>query len=258
MIVGVPKEIKNHEYRVSLLPFAVEALKKSGHTILVQADAGIGSGVTNEEYLNSGAQIEADVDTIFSQADMIVKVKEPLPEEYGMLREGQIVFTYFHFAASRTLTDAVIKQKIIAIAYETIQLDDGSLPLLTPMSEVAGRMAVHQGAKYLEEPLKGRGILLGGVPGVEPAKVVIVGGGVVGANAGKMAAGLGADVTILDINLERLRYLDDIMPKNVTTLMSNTHNLRRMVREADLLIGAVLVTGDRAPILVTREMVSTM
>jgi len=258
MIVGVPKEIKNHEYRVSMLPFAVEALKTSGHTIIVQEDAGTGSGITNEEYANSGARIVSEAETVFSRADLIVKVKEPLPEEYRMLKPGQIVFTYFHFAADRELTEAMIKQRIVAIAYETIQLDDGSLPLLTPMSEVAGRMAVHEGAKYLEEPLKGRGILLGGVAGVEPAKVVIIGGGVVGTNAAKMAAGLGAQVIILDINLERLRYLEDIMPKNVTTLMSNSHNLRRMVREADLLIGAVLVAGDRAPVLVTSRMVATM
>ena len=258
MIIGVPKEIKNHEYRVSLLPFAVEALKEAGHTILVEKSAGAGSGIEDAEYDKSGAEIVGSAAAVYSGAEMIVKVKEPLPQEYELLRPGQIVFTYFHFAASRELTEAVIRQKIIAIAYETIELEDGSLPLLTPMSEVAGRMAVHEGAKYLEEPLKGRGILLAGVPGVEPAKVVIVGGGVVGANAAKMAAGLGADVVILDISLERLRYLDDIMPKNVTTLMSNTHNLRRMVSEADLLIGAVLVTGDKAPVLVSEEMVSTM
>ena len=258
MIIGVPKEIKVHEYRVSVLPFAVEALTKAGLTVLVESGAGLGSGISDDEYSNSGAEIVNSAKEIFSRADMIVKVKEPLPAEYDLVREGQIVFTYFHFAASRELTDAMVRGKIIAIAYETIQLDDGSLPLLTPMSEVAGRMAVHEGAKYLEEPLKGRGILLGGVPGVEPAKVVIIGGGVVGANAAKMAAGLGAAVVILDINLERLRYLDDVMPMNVITLMSNTHNMRRMVQAADLLIGAVLVTGDRAPVLVTREMISTM
>jgi len=258
MIVGVPKEVKNHEYRVSLLPFAVEALKNAGHTVLIQTDAGLGSGIDDSEYQQSGGEIVDTPEKVFSQSDMIVKIKEPLPQEYDMLKKGQIVFTYFHFAASRELTEAVIRQKIIAIAYETIQLDNGSLPLLTPMSEVAGRMAVHEGAKHLEKPLKGRGILLGGVPGVRPAKVVIIGGGVVGTNAAKMAAGLGADVTILDIDLDRLRYLDDIMPKNVTTLMSNTHNLRSMVREADLLIGAVLVTGDRAPVLVTEKMVAEM
>jgi len=258
MIAGVPKEIKNGEYRVSILPFAVEALKNSGHTVLVQKDAGQGSGVEDNEYRNSGAEIVDSPEEIFSRADLILKVKEPLPQEYEMLRGGQVVFTYFHFAAGRELTEAMIRKKIIAIAYETIQLEDGNLPLLTPMSEVAGRMAVHEGAKYLEEPLKGRGVLLGGVPGVEPATVVILGGGVVGANAAKMAAGLGANVIILDIDLERLRYLDDIMPKNVTTLMSNSHNIRRMARQADLLIGAVLVTGNRAPMLVTDELVSTM
>lgn len=258
MIVGIPKEIKKNEYRVSVLPFVVEALKKAGHDIIIQREAGGGSGIEDEDYQKSGAEIADSPEEIFARADMIVKVKEPLPQEYDHLREGQVIFTYFHFAANRELTEAMIRHKIVAIAYETIQLDDGTLPLLTPMSEVAGRMAVHEGAKYLEEPLKGRGILLGGVPGVEPARVVIIGGGVVGANATKMAAGLGAEVVILDINLERLRYLDNIMPQNVTTLFSNTHNLRRMVREADLLIGAVLIPGDRAPVLVTADMVKSM
>ncbi len=258
MIIGAPKEIKDNEYRVSLLPFGVEISVKAGHEVVVQSRAGEGSGATDDEYLKAGAKVVKTPEEVFSAADLIVKVKEPQPVEYPLLKPGQVVFTYFHFAASRELTEAMIETKIVAIAYETIELDDGSLPLLTPMSEVAGRMAVHQGAKYLEEPLKGRGILLAGVPGVEPAKVVIIGGGIVGTNAAKMAAGLGANVTILDISLPRLRYLDDIMPPNVTTMMSNPWNLRRVVKEADLLIGAVLVTGDKAPVLVTEEMVKTM
>ncbi len=258
MIIGVPKEIKSSEYRTSLLPFGVEVLKSADHNIIIQTEAGRGSDVDDSEYKKAGAEIVKSAEEVYKSADMIVKVKEPLPAEYPLLRQDQIVFTYFHFAASRELTLAMLKRKIVAIAYETIQLDDGTLPCLTPMSEIAGRMATHEGAKYLEEPMKGRGILLGGVPGVEPAKVVILGGGVVGANAAKTAAGLGANVTILDINLERLRYLDDIMPKNVTTMMSNAYNIRRMVKEADLLIGAVLVAGGRAPVLVTREMLKTM
>jgi alanine dehydrogenase len=257
MIIGAPKEIKSDEYRVSLLPFGVELLAKAGHQVLVQSRAGEGSGVTDDEYARAGAKVAKTPAEVFA-ADLVVKVKEPQPVEYPMLRPGQAVFTYFHFAADRALTEAMMAAKIVAIAYETIELDDGTLPLLTPMSEVAGRMAVHEGAKYLEEPLKGRGILLAGVPGVEPAKVVIIGGGVVGANAAKMAAGLGADVTILDISLPRLRYLDDIMPPNVNTMMSNPYNIRRMVQEADLLVGAVLVTGDKAPVLVTEAMVKTM
>ncbi len=258
MIIGAPKEIKDDEYRVSLLPFGVELLVKAGHQVLVQSRAGKGSGVTDAEYAKAGATVVKTPREVFSAADLIIKVKEPQPVEYPMLKPGQIVFTYFHFAAGRELTQAMIAAGIVAIAYETIELDDGTLPLLTPMSEVAGRMAVHEGAKYLEEPLKGRGILLAGVPGVEPAKVVIIGGGVVGTNAAKMAAGLGADVTILDISLPRLRYLDDIMPPNVNTMMSNPWNLRRVVTQADLLIGAVLVTGDKAPVLVTEEMVKSM
>jgi alanine dehydrogenase len=258
MIIGAPKEIKDHEYRVALLPFGVELLVKAGHQVYVQSLAGEGSGATDDEYARAGAKVVKTAKEVFRAADLVVKVKEPQPVEYPMLKPGQVIFTYFHFAASRDLTVAMIDSKIVAIAYETIALDNGTLPLLTPMSEVAGRMAVHQGAKFLEEPLMGRGILLAGVPGVEPAKVVIIGGGVVGTNAAKMAAGLGADVTILDISLPRLRYLDDIMPPNVKTMMSNPWNIRRMVKEADLLIGAVLVTGDKAPVLVTEEMVKTM
>lgn len=258
MIVGCPKEIKDHEYRVGLLPVTCEALTEAGHTVLVQAGAGIGSGATDAQYRAAGARVVTSAAAVFGRADMIVKVKEPQPAEFRMLRDGQVVFTYFHFAADRRLFEASARTGIVAVAYETIQLSDGSLPLLTPMSEIAGRMSVHEGAKFLEEPMKGRGLLLAGVPGVAPAKVVILGGGVVGANAAKMAAGLGADVTILDINLDRLRYLDDVMPANVKTLMSNAHNIRDQVPQADLLIGAVLLPGARAPKLVSHALVRRM
>jgi alanine dehydrogenase len=258
VIIGIPREIKNNEYRVGLLPVHCEALIEAGHRVLVQRKAGEGSGPSDQAYREAGATLIPSARELYRRADMIVKVKEPLPVEWPMLHAGQVVFTYFHFAADRQLCEAMIKRKIIAVAYETIQLADGSLPLLTPMSEIAGRMAVHEGAKFLEEPMKGRGLLLAGVPGVAPAKVVILGGGVVGANAAKMAAGLGSDVTILDINLNRLRYLDDVMPANVKTLMSNAHNIREQVREADLLIGAVLRPGARAPVLVSRQLVKQM
>jgi alanine dehydrogenase len=258
MIVGVPREIKNNEYRVGLLPVNCEALVEAGHTVVVQRGAGEGSGAFDPEYRDVGARLVGSAKEIYLRAELIVKVKEPQPSEIRLLRPGQIIFAYFHFAADKPLFHAIIRSKIIAVAYETIQLPDGSLPLLTPMSEIAGRMAVHEGAKFLEEPMKGRGLLLAGVPGVAPAKVVILGGGVVGANAAKMAAGLGADVTILDINLNRLRYLDDVMPPNVKTLMSNSHNIREQVRQADLLIGAVLRPGARAPMLVTRKLVKQM
>jgi alanine dehydrogenase len=254
MIVGVPKEIKNNEYRVGLLPVHCEMLGQAGHTVLVEQHAGEGSGAADAEYRAAGARLVRDP----WRAELIVKVKEPQPAEMHHLRPGQVVFTYFHFAADRVLFDAVLARGTVAIAYETIQLPDGSLPLLTPMSEIAGRMAIHEGAKCLEEPMKGRGLLLAGVPGVAPAKVVILGGGIVGANAAKMAAGLGADVTILDTNLNRLRYLDDVMPANVTTLMSDAHNIRDQVRQADLLIGAVLRPGARAPRLVSRALVRQM
>ncbi|MEW6355966.1 MAG: alanine dehydrogenase [Planctomycetota bacterium] len=257
MIIGVPKEIKQDEYRVAMIPVGVEEMRKAGHKVLVETRAGEGSGIADAEYKKAGAKI-ASAKEVYKKAEMIVKVKEPLPPEYRLLRKDQTVFTYFHFAASRPLTKAMMKTGITAIAYETISLDDGTHPLLTPMSEVAGRMAIQEGAKYLERPMEGRGILLGGVPGVAPAEVVIIGGGVVGTNAAKVAAGLGARVIILDVNLDRLRYLDDILPKNVITLMSNAENLRAKVAEADLLIGAVLVVGARAPRLVTKEMVGTM
>src|SRR2546422_10561272 len=253
MIVGVPKEIKTDEYRVALIPVGVEELTRAGHKVLIQAGAGQGSGISDEQYRSNGADIVANADDVWRHADLIVKVKEPLPVEWPHMRAGQIVFTYFHFAADEQLTRAVMASGITAVAYETIRDARGNLPLLTPMSEVAGRMSIQEGAKYLERPFDGRGILLGGVPGVLPANVVILGGGVVGANAAKVAAGLGANVTILDINLDRLRYLDDVMPKNVTTLFSDRHNILYSLHRADLLIGAVLIPGARAPYLVRRE-----
>ena len=258
MIVGTPKEIKDDEYRVALVPAGVEQLRRAGHTVLIEASAGLGTGVSDDEYSEAGAEIVTSPEEIYRRADMVIKVKEPLPREHPLIRAGQIIFTYFHFAASEELTRAMMATGAVCVAYETIQLPDGSLPLLTPMSEVAGRMAVQEGAKYLERPMEGRGILLAGVPGVARAHVVIIGGGIVGANAAKVAAGMGANVTILDVNIERLRYLDDVMPKNVTTLYSNAYTIRDKLREADLLIGAVLVRGARAPILVTREMLKLM
>ncbi|MFQ5752407.1 MAG: alanine dehydrogenase, partial [bacterium] len=221
MIVGVPKEIKTNENRVALIPVGVELLETHGHSVLIETNAGLGSGFTDQDYLNAGAKIVVDPSEIYGQADMILKVKEPLPQEYGLIRQGQIIFTYFHFAASQELTMAIMDSKCIAIAYETVQDESGNLPLLIPMSEVAGRMSIQEGARYLEKLHGGKGILIGGVPGVEPASVVILGGGIVGTNAAKIAAGLGSKVTILDVNLERLRYLDDVMPKNVITIMSN-------------------------------------
>lgn len=258
MIVGTPKEIKADEYRVALVPAGVERLTKAGHNVLIERSAGLGTGIPDDEYEGAGAEIVESPEEIYERADLIVKVKEPLPQEYSLIRPGQIVFTYFHFAASEELTRAMMESGAVCVAYETIQTPDGLLPLLTPMSEVAGRMAIQEGAKYLERPMEGRGILLAGVPGVPPARVVILGGGVVGANAAKIAAGIGANVTILDINLDRLRYLDDVMPKNVTTLYSNAYTIRDSLREADLLIGAVLVRGARAPVLVTRDMLKLM
>jgi alanine dehydrogenase len=257
-VIGVPKEVKTHEYRVAMIPVGVEELTRAGQAVLVQAGAGQGSGINDEQYAAHGAQIVPDAAAVWKGADLIVKVKEPLPEEWPLMRRGQIVFTYFHFAADEALTRAVMKSGITAIAYETIRDNQGLLPLLTPMSEVAGRMSIQEGAKFLERPFEGRGILLGGVPGVLPANVVILGGGVVGANAAKVAAGLGANVAILDINLDRLRYLDDVMPKNVTTLYSHRHNVLDCLSRADLLIGAVLIPGARAPYLVRREDLKTM
>jgi len=258
MLIGVPTEVKNNENRISVVPATVHELCRAGHEVLVQAGGGLGSGISDEEYTEAGARLVETAAEVWSSAEMIVKVKEPQPEEIPMIREKQVVFTYFHFAASRELTDGMLASGSTCIAYETLEDSAGRLPLLTPMSEVAGRMSVQEGAKYLEKPMMGRGILIGGVPGVRPANVVIIGGGVVGTNAAKVAAGLGGQVTILDIDLERLRYLDDIMPKNVVTLMSNFINIRDMVREADLLIGAVLVPGAQAPTLVPRSYLSTM
>lgn len=253
MIVGVPKEVKTDEYRVAMIPVGVEELTRRGHTVLIQAGAGSGSGISDEQYVVNGAEIVPSAESIWKRAELVVKVKEPLPEEWPMLRAGQIVFTYFHFAADEPLTRTVMKSGITAIAYETIKDVRGNLPLLTPMSEVAGRMSIQEGAKFLERPFEGRGILLGGVPGVLPANVVILGAGIVGTNAAKVAAGLGANVTILDINLDRLRYLDDVMPPNVTTLFSDRHNVLDCLARADLLIGAVLIPGARAPYLVKRD-----
>lgn len=258
MIIGVPKEMKPYEYRVALLPVGVEVLVKAGHKAIIQDGAGVGSGVSNEDYQKAGAEIVNSLEEIYKLSEMVVKVKEPMIEEYELIRQDLVIFTYFHFAANESLTNEMISRKPICIAYETIQEKDGSLPLLTPMSEVAGRMAIQEGAKYLEKPMMGRGILLGGVPGVAPAKVVIVGGGIVGTNAAKVAAAFGAQVTIMDINMDRLRYLDDIMPKNVVTLMSNPHNIRDEIKEADLLIGAVLVPGSKTPSLIARDMVQAM
>jgi alanine dehydrogenase len=252
MIVGVPKEIKTDEYRVAMIPVGVEELTRAGHKVLIQAGAGLGSGISDEEYASNGAEIVATSAAVWKQADLMVKVKEPLPDEWPLMRPGQTVFTYFHFAADEPLTRAVMQSGITAIAYETIKDSRGALPLLTPMSEVAGRMSIQEGAKFLERPFDGRGILLGGVPGVLPANVVIMGGGIVGANAAKVAAGLGANVRILDINLDRLRYLDDVMPRNVTTLFSDRHNIVDSLHRADLVIGAVLIPGARAPYLVKR------
>jgi len=258
MIIGILKEIKTEENRVSMTPAGVEVMIQNGHTLLVEKDGGKGSGFEDEDYIKAGAEILAIPQEIFERAEMVMHVKEPLPAEYGLIREDQIVFTYLHLAAAEELTHALIKSKSINIAYETIQKADGSLPLLTPMSEVAGRMATQQGAKYLEMAQGGHGVLLGGVPGVDPGTVVVIGGGVVGINAAKMACGLGAKVYILDMNLDRLRYLSDVMPANCIPLMASPATTRKLVKEADVVIGAVLVAGAKAPKLVTREMLKTM
>ena len=258
MKVGIPKELKDNENRAGMVPAGVHVLVQKGHQVFVEKSAGAGSGIQDSEYLEAGAEILESADDLWACTDLILKVKEPLKAEYSRCRESQVVFTYFHFAANRELTEAMMASGATCVAYETIEDRQGRLPLLTPMSEVAGRMAIQQGAKYLEKPMMGRGILLGGVPGVAPAEVTIIGGGIVGTNAAKVAAGLGAHVTILDIDLDRLRYLDDIMPPNVTTLVSNPYNIRYQVQQADLLIGAVLVSGARAPILVPDAFVSEM
>ncbi|PLK43404.1 alanine dehydrogenase [Emticicia sp. TH156] len=258
MIIGVPKEIKNNENRVALTPAGVAEFKKHGHTVYVQSSAGEGSGFTDEEYTKAGATLLPTIEEVYGIAEMIVKVKEPIASEYNLIKKDQLLFTYFHFASSEELTHAMIKQQAVCLAYETVEKADRSLPLLVPMSEVAGRMAIQEGAKYLEKPLKGKGILLGGVPGVPPAKVLVLGGGIVGTQAAKMAAGLGARVVIMDVSLPRLRYLSDIMPQNVVTIMSNEYNIREAIREADLIVGAVLIPGAKAPHLITRDMLKTM
>lgn len=258
MRIGVPKEIKNSESRVAITPGGVHVLKDAGHTVFIESEAGISSGFTNEDFIEVGAEIIATAKEVWDNSDMIMKVKEPLPSEYGFFREGLILFTYLHLAPEPELTKALMDKKVVAIAYETVQLSNRSLPLLTPMSEVAGRMAIQVGAQYLEKHQGGKGILLGGVPGVRPAEVVIVGGGVVGTNSAKMALGLGANVTILDLSPDRLRYLDDIFQGRLNTIISNSYNIAESVKNADLVVGAVLIPGARAPKLVTEEMVKTM
>ncbi|MFQ6675685.1 MAG: alanine dehydrogenase [Fidelibacterota bacterium] len=258
MIIGVPKEIKAQESRVALTPHGALELKLEGHEVLVQTGAGKESGFPDDDYASQGATLCDTIEEIYARSELIVKVKEPQPEEIGLLRDDVIMFTYFHFAAAEELTRNFLATGATGLAYETLELPNGTLPLLTPMSEVAGRMAVQEGAKYLETRQGGKGILLGGVPGVEPATVVILGGGVVGSNAAKIAAGLGAKVYVLDTNVERLRYLDDTMPENVVTLYSNRHNILNLLPRTDLLVGAVLIVGSRAPKLVTRDMLSLM
>jgi alanine dehydrogenase len=258
MIIGVPKEIKNNENRVGLTPAGVSALVKAGHKVFVQATAGTGSGFSDTEYKKAGASLLKTIQEIYKKADMIIKVKEPIKQEYNLIKEGQLLFTYFHFASYEPLTKAMIKSKAVCLAYETVEKTDRSLPLLVPMSEVAGRMSVQEGAKYLEKPMGGRGILLGGVPGVRPANVLVLGGGIVGTQAAKMAAGLGADVTLMDISLPRLRQLDDLLDKNCKTVYSNEYNIREAIKHADLIIGAVLIPGTKAPSLITRDMLVTM
>jgi alanine dehydrogenase len=253
MIIGVPSEIKEDEYRVAMLPVGVEELVHRGHRVLVQAGAGLGSGIADHDYLEAGAELVAGPEAIFGQADLIVKVKEPLVAEWKLIRPGQALFTYFHFAASRDLTVAMQKARCTCLAYETLKDSQGRLPLLTPMSEVAGRMSIQEGAKYLERPQMGRGILLGGVPGVPPAHIAVLGGGIVGANAARIAAGFQADVVLLDVNLDRLRYLDDVMPPNVDTVFSDRHTIRDQLKLADLVIGAVLIPGAKAPHLIGEQ-----
>jgi alanine dehydrogenase len=258
MIIGVPKEIKNNENRVALHPAGVKELMKHGHTVYIQATAGEGSGFLDDDYIGAGAKMLPTIEEVYAIAEMIIKVKEPIESEYKLIKKDQLVFTYFHFASYEPLTHAMIASGAVCLAYETVEKKDRSLPLLVPMSEVAGRMSIQEGAKYLEKPLKGRGILLGGVPGVKPAEVLILGGGVVGTQAAKMAAGLGAHVTIMDLSLPRLRYLDDIMPANVDTMMSNEYNILKMIERADLIVGAVLIPGAKAPHLITRDMLKLM
>ncbi|WP_339135175.1 MAG: alanine dehydrogenase [Candidatus Electrothrix sp. GW3-4] len=258
MVIGIPQEIKQDEYRVALLPVGVELLRKDGHRVLLQKGAGLGSGYADAVYADAGAEFVETAAKLYEQAEMIVKVKEPQPEEIACFRSGQIVFCFFHFASSRALTEACLQRGIAAVAYETLADQQGRLPLLTPMSEVAGKMAIQQGAKCLERPMGGSGLLLGGVPGVAPAHVLIIGGGVVGANAARVAAGFGANVVIMDINAERLRYLETIMPANVCTVYSDPHTIREHARIADLVVGAVLVPGEKAPVLIDRSLLQVM
>jgi alanine dehydrogenase len=258
MIIGVPKEIKNNENRVAVTPAGVSEFVKHGHTVYVQATAGEGSGFSNEEYVEAGATLLPSIEEVYAIADMIVKVKEPIESEYKLIKKDQLLFTYFHFASHQPLTNAMIESGAVCLAYETVEKADRSLPLLVPMSEVAGRMSVQEGAKYLEKPMGGRGVLLGGVPGVKPANVVVLGGGIVGTQAAKMAAGLGAQVTIMDISIPRLRQLDDIMPANVQTMYSNTYNIKEAIKQADLVIGGVLIPGAKAPHLITKDMLKLM
>ncbi len=258
MIIGVPKEIKNNENRVAVTPAGVVEFRKAGHTVYVQAHAGEGSGLSDEEYISAGAKILSSIEEVYAIAEMIVKVKEPIESEYPLIKKDQLLFTYFHFASYEPLTHAMIKSGATCLAYETVEKPDRSLPLLIPMSEVAGRMSVQEGAKYLEKPMGGRGILLGGVPGVKPAEVLVLGGGIVGTQAAKMAAGMGAHVTIMDISLPRLRALDEFMPANVNTEYSNEYNVRKAIKTADLVIGGILIPGAKAPKLITREMLPSM
>ncbi len=258
MIIGVPKEIKNNENRVALTPAGAKELIKRGHQVYVQQTAGLGSGFSDEDYKAAGASLLPTIEATYQIAEMIMKVKEPIESEYNLIKPNQLLFTYFHFASYEPLTKAMVASKAICLAYETVEKSDRSLPLLVPMSEVAGRMAIQKGANYLEKPLGGRGILLGGVPGVLPAKVVILGGGIVGTQAAWMAAGLGADVIIMDVSLPRMRYLADVMPANVKTMMSNEYNIREQIKQADLIIGAVLIPGAKAPHLITKDMLKDM
>ena len=258
MIIGVPKEIKNNENRVGMTPSGVAEVVKQGHQVYIQHTAGINSGFPDEAYLSVGAQVLPTIEDVYATADMIVKVKEPIAPEYHLIRKGQLLFTYFHFASDKELTLAMIDNKSICLAYETVEKEDHSLPLLIPMSEVAGRMSIQEGARFLEKPQGGKGILLGGVPGVKPAKVLILGGGIVGSNAAQMAAGMGADVTVADINLSRLRYLSETLPKNVKTLYASELRIKKELPDVDLVIGSVLIPGDKAPHLITRNMLAMM
>ncbi len=258
MRVGIPKEIKADEYRVAMMPVGADVLVKAGHEVFIEAGAGVGSGFTDEAYTRVGAKVISSAPELFSKSDMIIKVKEPQPAEISLFHAGQIVFTYLHLAADKGLTEACLKSGITGIAYETIKDKAGRLPLLTPMSEIAGKMSIQEGAKYLEKPMRGRGILLGGVPGVPPANVVVLGAGIVGTNAAKVAAGLGSNVVLMDVNLERLRYLDDVMPANVSTIFSDPHTVKEHLALADLVVGAVLIPGATAPRLVTRKDLTTM